>query len=276
MIKIPFKIILSCLVFLAIACKKQSVPIPPTLVKFNQTTGSYFIQNSSTSSFKIPVGVTTVSNSDRTITYTVSSPSGATAGTQYVALPGSIKIPAGQTVDSIEVKGLFTGYPTGRRDTLLLKITGGDVPAATYNSTYTLIMQKYCSVNLNNFLGDYTQSFDIDNTGTYGPYTSKITAVTPLTATTGKITISNFSSAEISPYPISDITVNLDWTDPANFLVTIPTQVISNSDFYGYGPLSVVANGASTFSSCDNSFTLNYKLTVSAGSFGNFRTIMRR
>jgi len=114
-----------------VSCKKQETPIPPAVAKFSTTTGNYFVVNSSSSSFKIPVSVTAATNVDRTINYTVTSPSGAAAGSQYVALPGSIVIPAGKVIDSIELKGLFSGYPTStRKDTLDIKITCVDVPVA--------------------------------------------------------------------------------------------------------------------------------------------------
>lgn len=249
---------------------------PPAQAHFlNATSGSYYVKNDPNSVFKIPVGTTLNSASNRTVTVTVASPTNAVAGTQYTLPSTSVVIPAGKVVDSLSVKGIFAGYPGQRVDTLVFTINNGDVPASDYNKTYKLVLRKYCDVLPASFTGNYTQSYDIDPT-VYGPYTSNIVSVTPLTATTASMVIANFSFEEITPYPINNITVNLDWTDPANFKTSIPSQIISSSNFYGYGALTIAPNGTGTFSSCDNTFTFNYKLTVSAGSFGNFVTKMAR
>lgn len=259
------------------SCKKNDVVTPNQEVAgFSSKSGSYFITNSANSVFKIPVGVTSVPNTNRTINFTVSSPSGAEEGQQYTLGTTSVTIPAGTTVDSISLKGLFSGYASGRKDTLVFKITGGDIPSLVGSDEYTLYMQKYCDVDLASFAGSYTKTYDIDPSGTYGPYTASISDVTPLTATTGTIKITDFALAEVYPSAISPITVILDWTDPANFKATIPAQILVAGDFLGYGPLTVTGVGTSTFSSCDNTFTINYKLTVSAGSFGNFKTTLAR
>jgi hypothetical protein len=263
------------------ACKKQDFSkstVPPAEVHFtNATGGSFYIQNVPNSTFKIPIGITSAVNADTKVVVTVSSPTGAAAGVQYNLPSTTVTIPAGKTLDSLPVQGIFAGFPGTRRDTLVFKITASsDLPPAPYNDTYKLVLQKYCTVDLPSFSGNYTNSYDIDNTGTYGPYTANISNIVVLTPTTGKLTINNFSAEEVAPYPISPITVNIDWTDPSNFKVTIPTQILSNSNFYGYGPLSLSAVGASTFSSCSNTFTLNYSLNVSAGTFGNFKTTMAR
>ena len=70
------------------------------------------------------------------------------------------------------------------------------------------------------------------------------------------------------------ITVNLDWTDPANFKTTIPAQFLYTDPTYGAATITGVGNGS--FASCNNTFTFSYKVTVSAGSFGNYTTTMAR
>ncbi|MGC8749902.1 hypothetical protein [Hydrotalea sp.] len=263
-----------------VACNKNNpypTITPPAQATFsNKTDGSYFVMNDPNSVFKIPVGTTNVTNTTRTITVSVTSPTNAAAGVQYNLPSTSVQIGPGKALDSLPVYGLFSGFSGNRVDTLVFKISGGDIPPSDYNNTYKLVMRKYCTVVPNSFLGNYNNSQDIDNTGSYGPYTAQILSITPTSATTATMVIANFSYEEIAPYPINNITVNLDWTDPANFKTTVPTQVISNSNFYGYGALSVAPNGTGTFSSCDNTFTFQYKLTVSAGSFGNFTTVLAR
>lgn len=275
--------ILFLLVLIFSGCKKTDTLVEvPSQAHFVTSAQylNYYVTSAATDSFVVQVGTTDVSSSDRTISFNISSPTGAVKGTHYtITSPSSgnaITIPAGQTVGSIKIHGIFSAYAGTRKDTLIFTLSQPSVEVAKFSDTVRVALQKYCPVNAPSFVGNYTRSFDIDPTGTYGPYTSTIVSVTPLTATTASMIIANFSFAEISPYPISNITVNLDWTDPGNFKTTIPSQILSNSDFYGYGPLTVKALGNGTFSSCDNTFTFNYELTVAAGSFGGFTTVMAR
>lgn len=242
------------LLLLAVACNKgvnDKIITPPAYSEFGTSNllGRYFITNSASSSFKIPVGITNVSNTDRTIQFTLTSPTGAVAGTQYTA-PTSIVIPAGEALDSLEIKGLFAGYPAGRRDTLRIKITGGDVPVNAYNNTYNLVMQKYCDVTLSALYGNYTRAFD---NGTYGPYPMTVVTGSAVStgATTGTLKVTNVWDPGV---PVTT-TINLDWTNPSGFTVTIPDQV-----YFAPADLWIKGTTAGTFSSCDQTFTLRYTL----------------
>jgi hypothetical protein len=251
---------------------------PPPQAHFITSGGSYYISNSSSSSFKIPIGTTNVSNVDRKVTVSVSSPTNAAAGVQYNLPSTTVTIPAGKAVDSITVNGLFAGYASGRKDTLTFTISGGDVEPGSFNSTYKLVLQKYCDVVLSNLAGSYTQSFDVQGSS-YGPYTSVVSA-TSTGATSATLVIKNFSAAAFGPFVSTDaaanpgITVNIDWSNPANFTTTIPAQSFYKDPSYGAATITGVGTGS--FSSCDNTFTFNYKVTVAAGSFGNFTTTLKR
>src|SRR5687767_2956010 len=115
MIKILFmrKIIanssfLLLLVFVIVSCKKNNLVVdqdvtPPAVAKFNvraaaDTAATYYI-SSANKPFKIPIGITTVSDKDRTIQLCYTSTS-AVAGSQYTA-PATIVIPAGKVLDSL-------------------------------------------------------------------------------------------------------------------------------------------------------------------------------
>lgn len=268
------------LVFLA-SCKKNAIVTPDQQVSLFATgNGSYFITTDPNTVYKIPVGLTKVSDKDRKIEFSVTSPSGAVEGQQYKLSGHSITIPAGKTVDSISLKGVFSAYPTGRRDTLNFQITGGDVPSMIGSNAFTLIVQKYCNVNLNALLGDYDNSFDNQAPDAYGPYTATVVSATSTGPTSAKLVIKYFGDYGFGPWSPSDpayspgITVNIDWTDPANFFTTIPTQPMGMYPRYGMVTITGVAKG--TFSSCDNTISISYKATVSAGSFGNFITVLQR
>jgi hypothetical protein len=251
--------------FLFASCEKgvnDKIVTPPAYSEFGTSNllGKYFITNSPSSVFKIPVGITNVTNADRTIQLTLTSPTGAVAGTQYTA-PASILIPAGKSVDSLAVKGLFAGYPTGRRDTLRITITGGDVPANTYNNTYNLVMQKYCDVTLAGLSGSYTNTRETNSTGgsPYGPYTVKIKNLQSLTATTAKGLIENLWDSGLD-----DLEIYFDWTDPSNFTVSMPQQYTGLDYDIGQPLLVRTSPGQpNSFSSCDQSISLTVDFIVS-------------
>jgi hypothetical protein len=253
------------------SCKKNNLVvdqdplIAPSYVKFNvlkagDTLANYFIR-STNNALRIPVGVTTVSDVDRTIQLCYTSPTGAAAGVQYNA-PASIVIPAGQTLDSITLQGLYTGYPTSTRsDTLRIKICGGDVPVNAYYSQFVVVMRKYCDVVINNFLGSYTNTRETNSTGggAYGPYTTTVTdlVMVPGSSTKATVKLNNLYDDGWNP-----ITATLDWTnpDPTKFSVTIASQPTGKS--YNGAPTNVRTStaGTSIFNSCDRSISLSIDL----------------
>lgn len=245
-----FLFVAGSLIFAASCTEKVNEELlePPSFAEFGTSnlTGKYFITNSTSSSFKIPVGITNTGTSDRTIQFTYTSPTGAVAGTQYTA-PQSVVIPAGKALDTLVVKGLFAGYPTGRKDTLRIKIAGGDVAANAYNNTYNLVMQKYCDVTLAGLGGDYNNTFE----GTYGPYPTSIHGLVSTGATTATGMIDNLYDVGFT-----NTSAVFDWTDPAAFAVTIPAQ--STGFTWGGLPLMIrsTPGALSTFSSCDNTVSV--------------------
>lgn len=256
------------------ACKKNNFAVdqdivPASVAKFNvrvpaDTAAVYYIRSTNTP-FKIPVGVSTVSDKDRTIQLSYTSRT-AVQGTHYNA-PTSITIPAGKALDSLSIAGLFSGYPSSSRiDTVFIKITGGDVPASSYWNNFRLILRKYCDVSLAAFNGNYTNT--IDN-GNYGPYPVQIAAGTT-SGTSGTIVVTNLWDPGV---PVTT-TVNLDWANPANFTATIPDQV-----YYGPANWWIKGTTAGTFSSCDQSFTLRYQLynkTTGAILYNNQVSVIKR
>lgn len=254
------------------SCKKEPTAIPPSVSEFIGTSpGSFFIMSSG-SQFKIPVGITTVSSADRTINYTVTSPTGAASGVQYTLPKTSVTIPAGKAVDSITINGLFAGFPGTRKDTLVFTLSsGGEVQPSSFANTYRVVMQKYCDVSLPAFAGTYTKSFDIEDAAPaapYGPYDVDITSGL-VSGSTGYLLIDNFGA-----YGTPSIRVNLDWTSPGNFKTTVPDQFLYVDSRYGNARIRSAGTGS--FSSCDRTLTVKYEMYVSAGSFGTFTTTIAR
>lgn len=241
-----------------LSCKKNNLAIdtdltPPPFAKFNasSSTGTYYIKDGGTS-FKIPVGVTTKSSQDRTINFSYTSNS-ATAGAQYNA-PASIVIPAGEVLDSLSIDGIFAGYPSSSRiDTLVIKIEGGDVPANDYNKQYTLILRKYCEVILPSLEGVYElNEYSSSGSFSYGPYGGAVVNL----VSTGPTTASG-EFVNLYDYGWDNITFTMDWSDPANFKISIPLQATNGG---GEAFVRSTAGKPNTFSSCDETFTISLDL----------------
>jgi len=266
-------------------CKKagdqDNLTVAPVQSDFANITGStYYVKNDPNSVFKVPVGLTSLRTTPTNINVTVTSSTGAVSGTQYTVPSSTVTIAAGKALDSLAVKGIFAGYPGTRVDTLTFTLSSGDVPASTFNNVYKLVLRKYCDVLLSSFTAaPYAHSNDIQGASVYGPYTATVVSATATGATSATLVIKNLGAGGFGPFAPTDaaanpgLTVNIDWSNPANFTTSIPTQ-----SFYKdptYGPATIKANGLGTFSSCDNTITIQYTVTVSAGSFGNLTALLK-
>ena len=255
-------------------CKKNNLVIdkdpliPPQyaeLVLPTFTAKSYFITSDPATEFKIPVGITNVTNADRTIQFTYTSAT-AVQGTQYTA-PASITIPAGKALDTLRIKGIFANYPSGRKDIVKVKITGGSAPAFVGKDSVNVILQKFCPVVLNALLGNYSRTNELLGTGAYGPYTTSVSSVTRVGPTKGKIVVEN-----IFDYGWGPITFDLDWADPDpnKFTTTVVTQTSGIADGGTIDPsyagkevmVRPFAGQSGTFDACDNTITLKMQIGV--------------
>jgi len=269
-----------------VACdKKKDIVNRPGYAEFATPLVSnikYFIKDDPNSQFKIPIGITSVSNIDRKIIIKDSSRT-AVNGVQYTIESTTINIPAGKAADSIILKGIYAAYPVGRIDTIFLKIVGGDVPANAYNTTYSIILQGYCDVIPANLVGDFTNSGDVYSGGASGenPYTVSVTDWTstgPASATVKIHNLAATSDVGFGPFQPSDpaatgLTATLNWSNPSNFTVTIAKQPFVSA-LYTYGASTI--QGSGSFSSCAQSFKITTTVSVSAGSFSPVTTTLMK
>ncbi len=222
-------------------CKKETpLTIPAEQAHFTfQTGGNYFITAPGVT-YKVPIGLTAVSGTDRTVSVTITSPTGAVQGTHYTVNKTTFTIPAGKATDTIVVTGNFPQYTAGRKDTLVFTINGTDkgssVAAFETNNTYKLYMRGPCSeleINdagaLQEFVGAYTAN-EIAFGSPYGPYNTTISSVTQTSPTTATAVITNVFDAGWSP-----MTVTLDWTDMANRKVTFVAQSVGGNAGASFG-----------------------------------------
>lgn len=212
----------------------------PELASFtNGTTASYFVQETGDTGFEIQVGFTTASNTIRTVNFTISGD--ATEGEQYSLSSTSITVPAGSTIGTITVNGIYAGF-TGQTDTLTLTLTGDNT--AEFDATYTLIMQRYCPFVPEDFVGSWN-ALDHHN-GT--EYTVNITHVEGDTLLIDAI----WSHEGFGPQKVV-----MHHDDPTNFYIELLDQFVVD---YGapYGPVYIKEAGDSPFSVCDLTMEIHF------------------
>jgi hypothetical protein len=129
-------------------------------------------------------------------------------------------------------------------------------------------------VNLSDFSGVYNNTVEKLGTGSpYGPYTTRVIQVKPLTTTTGEITVENIWDIDDPQTPAYDgwkpIVFKLDWTDPNNPIVTLDQQ----NGIADGGTLSATYSGRQvqvrayagqngTFNFCDQLLVLKMQLGI--------------
>jgi hypothetical protein len=255
-------------------CKKDAMVVPPERAFFVGAASGNYELTTPTTVFKIPVGITSISNADRTINIAVSSSTGAVAGTHY-NVPASVVIPAGEAVDTLVVTAVYNQYLAGREDVLTFTVSGDGVPAALFNKTFTLNVKGPCfegDIEITDLEGDYENTMDV--TFNYGPYTTTVKNATSTGPTSATLTISN-----IYDFGWNDINVDIDWSDPANPKVSFVEQLTgydagNENPAYAGEEISIAPppGGASmgSYSWCNGTITLYYRLGIPSlgGYFG--------
>ncbi|MBC7536647.1 MAG: hypothetical protein H7258_13230 [Ferruginibacter sp.] len=278
--KISLAGIIALLILIA-GCDKTKpydvIVAPPEAHFVGAKNQSYFVVDS-LPVYNVIVGTTDVSPTDRVVTYNVTSPTGAVAGTQYtIGTSGTVTIPAGQALANIDVRALTAVYGGGRKDTLIFTLSIPSLKPSTFLDTVKLALSGPCSeaaTDLNVLLGNYDNTNELLGGGPYGPYTTSISGVTPTSATTGTIVVENIWDNGWGP-----ISFDVDWTDPLNRTVTVVQQnAIPGSDAGDLNPAYAgmtiavrpyATSGPGTYSYCSQTITLNMQLGVTGLGYFN-------
>jgi hypothetical protein len=235
---------------------------------------SYAVRSASVAVYNVGVGTTDVSGEARTVTYKVTSPTGAVEGTQYTlgTTGKTVTIPAGQAIAVIPVQGKFSGYPVGRIDTLIFTFLEPSMKPATFLDTVKLAMGDICTegagFTLASLVGTYGNTNETFNGSPYGPYSTTIASTTSLTATTGTIRVTNIWDNGWGPI---DFTLNWGGTPAAMTTAVVPQTAVPGSNAGDINPAyagqtvavrALAAQPTGTFSSCYQTFILRMQLGV--------------
>lgn len=273
-----------------IGCKKEEdyFPVPADEAHFTfKTSDNFTITSAATASKKVPVGITTVADRDRTVNFEITSPTGAQQGVHYNVSGKSLVIKAGQAIDSLTITAVFAQYQSGRKDTLKIRLMdGADVAASKTNNEYVLIVRGPCFEGeigdpgaLNALKGTYNKTTEDWGGAAYGPYATTISAATQTGPTSGTITVTNIFDFGWSP-----ITFALDWSDLNNRKITLvqQTNIAPALTAFGSGQAGTIQVGphpqVGTFSYCNQVLTLRMRIGVTGGGYSPdlYEIVLRR
>ncbi|HEY0299201.1 MAG TPA: hypothetical protein VGB84_08285 [Arachidicoccus sp.] len=233
--------------------KPYDVTIPPTMAEFtaDNSIETFGINNIPSPTYKVPLGLTSKSNKDVSITLSISSPTGAKNGVQYTLKDSIITFKAGTVVDSLEISSDFSQYEGDRVDTLVLTIVSAN-GATVFDEAnkLTLVLRKSCPVIIDDFLG----SVVIDDPNFWGDVDPGI--VTKVNDNTLNIT-GLFGESSYN----FNVVINQDGSASVSKQVvgpTLPTTSYTNPTIQGNGK----------YDACDQILSLTLTYTVDQGSFG--------
>jgi len=216
----------------------------------------------------LEVGVTNKVNYDRAVTIAVNEELSTATPDQYEIDQSTLVIPAGEFVAKIKIKAKYTAIDPGVRESLILDLVSvqdqSNMDPLAVRAKVNLF--QACPIVRDEFIGTYSalQEGDV--------YTVNATAG----AAANELTLSNIDNQ--SPSSVTTIFLN---DDVANPQVTYPTPSYPDGttnylvDISPYGPGYLVGT-ASSFDSCAKTITLNYNISVSAGSFAGTRVVLTK
>lgn len=245
-------IIKSFIIFAAVALVLNSCGDPepiiydgPLFVSFTGgTSGHYFVQEGNTP-FPVQVGIPSPVANDVTVQIELISATGE-EGTQF-DLPSSVTIRAGEVISAVPVKGYFE-HLAGRKDTISFQLVGDEV--ANFDTAYTLILQQFCTFDINTFTGPYS----CDEEG-YGVYEVNFTIDT---TRANAILNDNFWN-----YAAPGQKLQYVFTGDFDQVVIIPEQEFTFGDGY-VG--SVVGQG--TYDGCSGTMVVDYLVNWNDERYG--------
>ncbi|MGN6292144.1 MAG: hypothetical protein ACTHMV_05310 [Chitinophagaceae bacterium] len=230
-----------------------------------QSTANYAIVNANTV-YKIPVGLTSPvsSGKTKTVNVTATSSTGAVEGTQYTYTK-TLTFTPDKITDTIVVTGVYNQYLAGRKDVLKFTFADAGDFSPSLNSSFTLNVSGPCyegDIAFADLLGDYPETYE---NGSYGPYTSSISNLTPGSSpNTAKAIINNIYDNGISAQ------ATFDYSTVGAFTLTVDPQATGLG--VGGQPLFIrtTPGTTSTFSYCNKTFTIYLDLYTAGGLYDSW------
>ncbi|GEM_PF-3514682 len=243
------------------------VIVPPQLASFSAGSSSVFgVPSDPNATFKIPVGFTTVSDKDRQIQFTITTPDAAKA--DFTVLNNPITIKAGAAADSLIIKGNYNSFANSDDiDSVYISINAtADVKPASFNNSYKLAMRRFCPTNVADFAGNFVVVADAFEDTRPGD----ILVLTQISATQFSFRYPSATNA----VPIV-VTIN-----PTTNAVTIERQTIGTEWSWQPTYKNPSVQGTGTYESCNKVLTLAMTWGINGGASvftgGPFRLQIRK
>ncbi|MDP2161004.1 MAG: hypothetical protein Q8K02_11015 [Flavobacterium sp.] len=229
---------------------------------FSTTESDLSVSNTGVSEVEIEIGVTTRTNADRTIGFSI-DPSSTATPNQYTIDASSLVIPAGQYTTKVKVTGNFDNLEQGVTSTLILNLdVDGDVMPG--KGVHTVSIYRFC---LSDLAGNYSV------TTTYGFHDFLPTYAT------NTMNVEIFANPVENSYYVLDFSGGLYSTGPYCPAYNTCNNPNNRMDFQvncntvswtgqtePYGPL--VMDGPSTYNPVTGVITLRWRATA----YGEFAT----
>ncbi len=241
--------------------------LPPELASFSSGTSSVFgVPNDPNAVVKIPVGFTTVSDKDRQIQFTITTPDAAKA--DFTVLNNPITIKAGAASDSLIIKGNYNSFTNSDDvDSVYISINASNgVKPASFNNSYKLALRRFCPTNVADFSGNFVVVSDAFEDLSPGN-------IVPLT----QINATQFSFR----YPSATNAVPIVLTiNPSTNAITIDRQTIGTEWSWQPTYKNPSVQGTGTYEPCNKVLTLAMTWGLNGGASvftgGPFRLQIRK
>ncbi|MBK0381562.1 hypothetical protein I5M32_01195 [Pedobacter sp. SD-b] len=246
---------------------KDNYPVtnPPLQASFTGlSTANFGVSNTvPVPTYKLPIGLTTTSNSDTKITVSVTSPTGAVEGTQYKIASKTLTLPAGSVLGYLDITSSYDAYKNDRVDTLVIKITSADgVTPSDYNNTIKLVINKFCPFNADLLSGDFTVI--TDEWADYAPGST--------------ITVTKVDAGTVSfKYGANNAKPILIKVNSKN-VTSVTKQEYGDYGSANGGPFSVqsVNSSKNVAAPCEGTISVLLNHTNSRGDYGNYLIVLKK
>jgi hypothetical protein len=231
------------------------------LVKFEASTVDLPIPRTGTETISIPISVSTISNTDRTVTVSL-VPEETTLDAANFSFTGVVTIPANSYTGMLEVTGKNANLVIGEVETITFKIDGlsaGDFSAS--DATVTVRGFLSCAYDPTEFVGTYSANGGAYEVVVTYDESSKLFLLENLFNGGGETYVA-FS------YENSIAAVDFKQDRATNFGVLYVTTLYGN--IYAVNPSVASGNPASnisTFRTCDNFIDLAFRRQLQDGRF---------
>lgn len=230
----------------------------PNYVSFVDSESGFTAIGGDVNAFPIQIGVTTASDAARTYTVEVdAAESTGIEGTHFNVDSKALTIEAGKVLGTLTITPVFDALPLDGI-TVTFKLIAQDTAAFSF-MTHSVFIGKYCNLDLDAFVGEYTVTDGFD---------SGICTISrdPVDALFGLI-ITDPLSYWVGPS--GALSIKLNACDNSVSFSKQATGAMHPS----YGEVTLEQDGATTFDIATHTINISAAHTVSAGSFGTWGTV---